>query len=98
MAHGPWYVRTTPKKRLVGDTPKMVKAANLDFLRTASVNTLQEYELSRRNSAANLAAQLKALLHQVVDDLVEADLARLAREVRELSYEPKQSDPYLLDK
>ena len=75
---------------------KELEVVNVDFLRNASINTLEEFELSRRNSAANLAQQLKTLLHKIVNELTDADLARFAREARDT---PKKqpSDPYRLD-
>ena len=75
-----------------------LQGVNLEFFRSASINTLEEYELSKRNSAANLAKQLKVLLHEIVDELADADFARLVRSVRGTEIAKPSSDPYLLDK
>jgi hypothetical protein len=81
-----------------GDKVPSGKMVNVDFLRTASMISLQEYELSRRNAAANLARQLRVLLNQIVEELVEADLARMMIEHRSVLKEAELSedDPFLL--
>lgn len=55
---------------------------SLIFLRDSSDATLQQYELVKRNDAANLLKQLRALISEYVDQVVEAELARRWREAR----------------
>ena len=55
----------------------------LTFLRDSSDFTLQQYELAKRNAAANLSKELKALVLKIVDELVEAEMARRVRDLRE---------------
>jgi hypothetical protein len=57
------------------------------FIRDASDRSLQDFELARRASAANLTKQLRVLLHQIVDDLADAELARAWREGRAILLE-----------
>ena len=53
-----------------------------DFLRDASKPSLESYELSRLNNAANLRREITALLDQWVDDNSQALLARWVRDRR----------------
>ena len=55
-----------------------------DFLHDASLTSLQSYELSRLNHAANLRREIITLLDQWVDDATQAALARWVREDRAL--------------
>jgi hypothetical protein len=55
-----------------------------DFFHDASIASLQSFELSRLNNAANLRRQIAALLDQWVNDNSEALLARWIREQRAL--------------
>lgn len=54
----------------------------LSFLRDSSDRTLQDFELMKRANAANLAKELRGLLNQIVDELAEAETARIWREQR----------------
>ena len=47
-----------------------------DYLRDASVSSLESYELSRMNHVANLRREMAALLDQWIDDAAQALLAR----------------------
>jgi len=47
-----------------------------DFLQQASATSLQHYELSRLNNAANLRREIAALLDQWIEDNSQALLAR----------------------
>lgn len=53
-----------------------------DFFHDASIASLESFELSRLNSAANLRRQVTALLDQWVDDNSQALLARWVRDRR----------------
>ena len=55
-----------------------------DFFHDASIASLQSFELSRLNNAANLRRQIAALLDQWVNDNSQALLARWVREQRDL--------------
>lgn len=59
-----------------------------NFFRDASIASLQSFELSRLNNAANLRRQIAALLDQWVNDNSEALLARWVREQRALPQAP----------
>ena len=61
------------------------RKANLpwNFLEAASTASLQSYELSRLNNAANLRREIGALLDQWVDDASQALLARWMRDFRD---------------
>ena len=48
----------------------------LDYLRAASTTSLQSFELSRLNHAANLRREIAALIDQWVQETSEATLAR----------------------
>lgn len=56
-----------------------------DFLHAASDISLQSYELSRLNHAANLHKEITALLEQWIEELAEAMVARWIREDRRKS-------------
>src|ERR1700743_2521621 len=53
-----------------------------EFLRDASKPSLESYEMSRLNSAANLRREIVALLDQWVEDNSQALLARWVRDRR----------------
>ena len=55
-----------------------------DYLHDASVPSLESYELSRLNHAANLRREIGALLDQWIEDSTQALLARWVREDRAL--------------
>jgi len=55
-----------------------------DFFHDASIASLESFELSRLNNAANLRRQIIALLDQWVDDNSQALLARWVRDQRAL--------------
>jgi hypothetical protein len=59
-----------------------------DFFHDASIASLQSFELSRLNNAANLRRQIAALLDQWINDNSEALLARWVREQRALPPAP----------
>jgi hypothetical protein len=62
-----------------------------DFFHDASITSLQSFELSRLNHAANLRREIAALLDQWVSDNSEAMLARWIREHRSMA-RPMQAD------
>lgn len=53
-----------------------------DYLHTASNSSLESYELSRLNHAANLRREIAALIDQWIDETVQARLARCILEER----------------
>jgi len=55
-----------------------------DFFHDASIASLQSFELSRLNHAANIRREIAALLDQWVSDNSQALLARWVREQRAL--------------
>lgn len=55
----------------------------VSFLFESSSITVSEYELSRLNLAANLKKQVRVMLDQIVDSMVEAEFARWMTENRE---------------
>ena len=55
-----------------------------EFLRDASKPSLESYELSRLNNAANLRREITALLDQWIEDNSQALLARWVRDRRSL--------------
>src|SRR5580700_1185490 len=55
-----------------------------DYLHDASIASLESYELSRLNHAANLRREIAALMDQWIDDTTQALLARWVREDRTL--------------
>lgn len=54
----------------------------LSFLKDASVRTLQDFELAKRNAAANHRKEIIALLNLMIDDLVWAEIAATLRHIR----------------
>jgi hypothetical protein len=58
-----------------------------DVLLGASRNTLQSYELSRLNHAANIGKEIKHLLDSYIEESSHAMLARLLMEQQE--HQPK---------
>jgi hypothetical protein len=61
---------------------------NWDFFHDASLVSLQSFELSRLNNAANIRREIAALLDQWIDDNSQAMLARWVREQRSLPQPP----------
>ena len=61
-----------------------------DYLHQASDPSLESFELSRLNHAANLRKEIAALLEQWIEEAAEALLARWVREDRESAAEPRQ--------
>jgi len=55
-----------------------------DYLHQASSPSLESFELSRLNHAANLRKEIAALLEQWIDEMAEALLARWLREDHKL--------------
>jgi hypothetical protein len=53
-----------------------------EFLQTSSSVTLNDYELSRLNRAAILRKELRTLLEELVDNLAQAEFARLMQRHR----------------
>jgi hypothetical protein len=67
----------------------------LDYLRQASATSLQSFELSRLNHAANLRHEITALMDQWLEETSQAMLARWLLENRDELREPRivESDP-----
>jgi hypothetical protein len=61
-----------------------------DFLHEASNPSLESFELSRLNHAANLRKEIVALLEQWIEESAEALVARWVREDRKLPPQPDQ--------
>jgi hypothetical protein len=61
-----------------------------DYLHEASDPSLESFELSRLNHAANLRKEIAALLEQWIEETAEAFLARWLREDRKLPAQPGQ--------
>lgn len=61
-----------------------------DYLHQASSPSLESFELSRLNHAANLRKEIAALLEQWIEEAAEARLARWLREDHKLPQEPNQ--------
>lgn len=55
-----------------------------EYLHDASLPSLESYELSRLNHAANLRREITALMDQWIEDTTQALLARWVREDRAL--------------
>ena len=55
-----------------------------EYLHDASLPSLESYELSRLNHAANLRREISALMDQWIEDTTQALLARWVREDRAL--------------
>jgi hypothetical protein len=53
-----------------------------DYLHQASIPSLESYELSRLNHAANMRGEIGALIEQWVEDMAHALLAQWVREDR----------------
>jgi hypothetical protein len=53
-----------------------------DYLHQASIPSLESYELSRLNHAANMRREIGALIEQWVEDMAHALLAQWVREDR----------------
>ena len=72
-----------------------------DFLLSATRNSLQSYELSRLNFAANIGKEIKQLLDTYIEESSNARLARLLMEQKEgqrcgengTPLEPTQGNP-----
>lgn len=64
-----------------------------DYLHTASNASLESYELSRLNHAANLRREIAALIEQWIDETVEARLARSILEERALQRASLRREP-----
>ena len=62
-----------------------------NYLREASEPSLESFELSRLNHAANLRKEVAALLEQWIAETAEAFLARWLREDRKLPAHPGES-------
>jgi hypothetical protein len=61
-----------------------------DYLHQASNPSLESFELSRLNHAANLRKEIAALLEQWIEEAAEALLARWLREDHKLPQEANQ--------
>jgi hypothetical protein len=59
-----------------------------DYLHDASGPSLESFELSRLNHAANLRREIAALLDQWIEETAQALLARWVREDRKLAQQP----------
>lgn len=66
-----------------------------DYLYDASSPSLQSYELSRLNHAANLRREIAALIDQWIEDSANALLARWVREGRERKRPTASAQPSL---
>jgi len=67
----------------------------MDYLHTASTSSLESYELSRLNHAANLRREITALLDQWIEETVHAQLARWVLEDRALERNAPVCEPQL---
>ena len=65
----------------------------LDYLHSASVSSLESYELSRLNHAANLRREIAALLDQWIEETVHAQMARWVLEDRALQQHSSACEP-----
>lgn len=65
----------------------------LDYLHSASASSLESYELSRLNHAANLRREIAALLDQWIEETVHARLARWILEDRALQEHSTGCEP-----
>jgi hypothetical protein len=61
-----------------------------EYLHDASISSLQSYELSRLNHAANLRREISALMDQWIEDTTQAQLARWVLEDRTI---PRTAPP-----
>ena len=64
-----------------------------NYLHDASASSLESYELSRLNHAANLRRELTVLLDQWIEDTAQALLARWVREDRVLPHRSSNESP-----
>ena len=64
-----------------------------DYLHTASNASLESYELSRLNHAANLRREIAALIDQWIDETAQARLARSILEERQLRRSTLRCEP-----
>jgi hypothetical protein len=64
-----------------------------DYLHEASITSLESYELSRLNHAANIRREIGALLDQWIEDSSQAMLARWVREDRLLPSGARRREP-----
>lgn len=62
----------------------------LDFLLSASKQSLQDLELSRLNHAAEIDKRLRALVRELADELATATVARLLMEDNRLLADTRQ--------
>jgi hypothetical protein len=65
-----------------------LSASEMKYLLSCSPAALQEFELSRLNSVANLEKQMKEILRQMVEAASEALLARMLIEHQRASVSP----------
>jgi hypothetical protein len=65
------------------------------YLHEASDTSLESFELSRLNHAANLRKEIAALMEQWIEVTAEAFLARWVREDRKLPSQPGQGSDIL---
>jgi hypothetical protein len=66
-----------------------------DYLHEASNPSLESFELSRLNHAANLRKEIAALLEEWMEETAEALLARWVREDRKLPPQPDHAPDIL---
>jgi hypothetical protein len=64
-----------------------------DYLHTASNASLESFELTRLNHAANLRREIAALIDQWIDETVQARLARCILEERALKRSTLKHEP-----
>ena len=64
-----------------------------DYLHTASNASLESFELTRLNHAANLRREIAALIDQWIDETVQARLARCIIEERALKHAALKREP-----
>jgi len=64
-----------------------------DYLHTASNASLESFELTRLNHAANLRREIATLIDQWIDETVQARLARCILEERALKRSPAHREP-----
>lgn len=61
------------------------------YLHEASNPSLESFELSRLNHAANIRKEIAALIEQWIEETAEALLARWMREDRKMPQEPEHA-------
>ena len=64
-----------------------------DYLHTASNASLESFELTRLNHAANLRREIAALIDQWIDETVQARLARCVLQERALKRSTATREP-----